>query len=213
MTEPIFHLAEPGDWARSTENYAPAGMERDGFIHCSRGDQLAAVARYHYRDHNSLILLTIDPGQLPEDVLAYEDLEDVGEEYPHIYSELPTNAVVATGPYLTHLEEGLWLDTRFDREWMDRMLHPDFAEVGRSGRTYDRQEAIESSPPKKSFDVMLPHLDYRLELIDEDVALVRYISRPVYDGKQRLDQRTSVWVNTNEGWRLRFHQGTPIPGP
>ncbi|HEX6300021.1 MAG TPA: DUF4440 domain-containing protein [Acidimicrobiia bacterium] len=116
---------------------------------------------------------------------------------------------MATGPYLTHLEEGLWLKTRFDHEWMDRILHPDFTEVGMSGRTYSRAETLEA--PLTDLDVTLPHEGYTLELIDEDVALLHYISHDILDDVERCAHRTSIWVNTNEGWRLRFHQGTPLP--
>jgi uncharacterized protein (DUF952 family) len=210
LTEPIFHLAEPGDWARSTDSYSPHSVEEEGFIHCSTAEQLPRVAHELYADRNDLILVTVDPDALDDATLLYEDLYELDEEFPHIYGPLPTSAVVATGPYLTHLEEGLWLEKRFDQDWMDRILHPDFSEVGRSGRIYGRQETIDAGRPRKSFEVTLPHLEYSLELVDDDVALVRYVSRPVYDGVERLDHRTSIWVNTNDGWRLRFHQGTPL---
>lgn len=212
MTDQIYHLAEPADWARTTDAYRPPSVEREGFVHCSTEDQLRRVAVERFMGNNDLILLTIDPSGLDDETLVYEDSYGIGEEFPHVYGPLPTSAVVATGPYLEHLEEGLWdFETRFDRDWMDKILHPDFTEVGRSGRTYDRQEMIEAGRPRKRFEVTLPHLEYRLELVDEDVALVRYVSRPVYDSVERLDQRTSIWVNTNEGWRLRFHQATPLP--
>lgn len=211
MTDPIYHLAEPGDWARSTDSYRPPSLDEEGFVHCSTIDQLRVVARERYLDHNGLVLLTVDPDELDHEALMYEDLYGKREEFPHVYGPIPASAVVSTGPYLEHLEEGLWdFETRFDQSWMEKILHPEFSEVGRSGRTYDRQEMIEASRPRKPFEVFLPHLEYRLELIDEDVALVRYVSRPVYDSVERLDQRTSIWVNTNEGWRLRFHQGTPL---
>lgn len=209
MTAEIYHLAQPGDWAASTDEYQARSLEDEGFIHCSTAHQLAAVARRQFLDHNDLILLTIDPEPL-EDVLVYEDLHDLGESFPHIYGPLPTSAVVTTGPYLEHLEEGLWVDeTRFDPRWMDRMLHPEFSEVGRSGRTYTREETL--GAPATHLEVELPLERYRLQLIDEDVALVRYISRQTLDGEPRPGERTSIWVNTNDGWRLRFHQGTPIP--
>lgn len=209
MTEPIYHLAEPGEWARSGETYQPSGFDEVGFIHCSRAEQVAPVARNLYTRHNGLILLTIDPAGLPEGALVYEDLDGIGEGFPHLYAPLPTSAVIATGPYLTHLEEGLWLETRWDREWMDHMLHPDFSGVKMSGRTHDRQDTIEAS--RVELEIELPLDECRLEQIDEDVAMVRYVSRARYSGVERPAQRCSIWVNTNEGWRLRFHQGTPLP--
>lgn len=211
MSDRIFHLAEPGEWARSTDTYSPAGLEAEGFIHCSTSDQLHEVARRLYGDHNDLILLTVDPSALEPGVLVFESAEDTDQPYPHVYGPLPTAAVVSTGPYLEHLEEGLWLESRFDRGWMERILHPAFAEVGMSGRTYTRDETLDI--PEQSLVVRLPHEDYRLDLVDDDVAMARYLSHETLAGVTRKAHRTSIWVNTNQGWRLRFHQGTPAGDP
>jgi uncharacterized protein (DUF952 family) len=208
LTEPIFHLAEPRDWAAGVEGYQPATFDEEGFIHCSTATQLPEVARRHFDGRNDLVLLTIDPGSLDDESLVYEDLYGLGEEFPHVYGPIPGSAIVATGPYLGHLEEGLWLESRWNREWMERMLHPEFSEVGRSGRTYNREETL--AVTATDLDVIVPD-GYDLTLIDEDVALVRYVTRERVDHVDRRAHRTSLWVNTNEGWRLRFHQGTPIP--
>lgn len=209
MTEPIFHLADPRDWARSADEYRAASLDEEGFIHCSTAEQIGGVARRLYMDHNDLILVTVDPDTLDDEALVYEDLCGEGTEYPHVYGALPHSAVLATGPYLEHLEEGLWSQRRWDREWLDRMLHPDFTEVGRSGQAYMRDQVLEAEP--SHFEIELPLEGYRLRLIDEDVALVRYVSRAVYDRTSLPAERSSVWVNTNDGWRLHFHQGTPLP--
>ena len=208
MSAPIFHLAMPTDWAGAITEYSAPSLETEGFIHCSTAAQLDDVARNFYIDRNDLILLAIDPEPLG-DSLVFEDLPGTGMEYPHVYKPIPTTAVHSTGPYLAHLEEGLWLDNRFDREWMERMLHPEFEEVAGSGRRYSREEILESAP--EGIVVELPHEGYRLELIDEDVALARYLSRASYEGGDHPAERVSVWVNTNEGWRIRYHQGTPLP--
>ncbi|MFZ0013885.1 MAG: DUF952 domain-containing protein [Acidimicrobiia bacterium] len=208
MTEPIYHLAEPQDWAASTDEYRPASFAEEGFIHCSKGDQVSPTAREMFGRRNDLVLLTIEPDALGAS-LVYEDTYDLGEEFPHVYGPLPTSAVSATGPYLTHLEEGLWLDTRNDPSWMELMLHPEFTEVGRSGRRYGRAETIDASPVDLSVEIPLE--DCRMVLIDEDVAMMRYVSRAHYEDGPAAAERTSIWINTNEGWRLRFHQGTPLP--
>jgi uncharacterized protein (DUF952 family) len=209
VTEPIFHLASPDDWARSTEAYSPSTIEQEGFIHCSTGEQLRKVAHELFGDRNDLILLTISPDALDDETLVFEDPYGLGERFPHIYGPLPTSAVRSTGPYLAHLEEGLWMpERRFDPGWMDRILHPDFSEVGASGRVYSRREII--ATPRVEFEAQLPHRDYGLELIDEDVALARYVSLDSYQGVPRYAHRSSIWINTNEGWRLRLHQGTPL---
>lgn len=208
MSEPLFHLAEPKDWIAATDEYTPASLDAEGFIHCSTGEQLSRTARELYTDCNHLILLTIDPGPISDHII-YEDLYDTGEQFPHVYGAIPTSAVQTTGPYLNHLEEGLWLEnTRSDRDWMDRILHPDFVEVGMSGHTYTREEVMSAN-----IDVLyaeVPLDGYRMDLVDEDVALVRYVSRDRVDDMARVAERASLWINTNEGWRLRFHQGTPV---
>jgi uncharacterized protein (DUF952 family) len=61
LTEPIFHLAEPVDWAGSSDTYNPPSVDEEGFVHCSTADQLPGVAHDRFGDHNGLILLTIDP--------------------------------------------------------------------------------------------------------------------------------------------------------
>ena len=61
MTEPIYHLAQRSDWARSTSTYEPPSVESEGFVHCSTPTQLPGVARRFFDGQNDLILLTIDP--------------------------------------------------------------------------------------------------------------------------------------------------------
>lgn len=210
MSRPIFHLAFPGDWARSSDTYEAPSLEEQGFIHCSTAEQLPRVAYERFKWRNDLILLTIDAGALPDGTLVYEDLDNLGEEYPHVYGPIPTSAVVMTGPYLSHLEVGLWAEDSSDRrEWLEMLLHPDFSEVGRTGQSFSRQSFIAAGPEAVKMD--LPLDDYQLDLIDEDVALIRYVTHGVYEGAAESTHRTSIWVNTNEGWRLRFHQGTRLP--
>lgn len=211
MTEPIYHLAGSEDWAAGAVEYRPSSFEEEGFIHCSSGEQVGRVARERFMWDNDLVELKIDPDSLADGVV-YEDLTGDGELFPHVYGPIPTSAVMATGPYLAHLEEGMWLPAyRFDPAWMDRMLHPDFAEVGMSGHTHTRTEVVGTTAA--DITVHLPHQSYRLILVDEDVAMARYISIDTYDGLPRRAHRTSLWLRTEQGWRMRFHQGTPIATP
>ena len=110
---------------------------------------------------------------------------------------------------LEQLEEGLWVaETRFDIDWMERRLAPDFFEFGRSGRVYRREDtlAIES----QTIDARLPLKDFKARLISPDVALVTYISAVTYEGVEDIGNRSSIWSRTERGWQLRFHQGTPV---
>lgn len=211
MTEHIFHLAVRSDWTARGDTYRAPSLDDEGFIHCSTWEQVPEVARRHFRGHTDLVLLNIDP-DLIEGSVVYEDLYDTGEEYPHVYGPIPASAIVSATPYLTHLEEGMWLETRADPEWMDHVLHQDFFEMGRSGRFYERQQAIDTTDYPYEYELPLDELE--IDFIREDVALVSYISRESLHGEELPAHRTSLWIHDDEGWRLRFHQGTPLPpGP
>ncbi len=101
-------------------------------------------------------------------------------------------------------------ETRRNRKRMEALLHPDFMEFGRSGRTYNRAEVLDEFGP----DTMLPVIQSRnfdLVLLTEDVALLTYVSAHLEKNQilHRHTLRSSVWVRTNVGWQMRFHQGTP----
>ncbi|MFV0634311.1 DUF4440 domain-containing protein [Demequina sp.] len=107
---------------------------------------------------------------------------------------------------LQAMEEAMWRpETRYDSRYMDAVLAPAFTEVGRSGRTYTREETLEMPP--LDIDIELPLIDFSAIAICEDVALVRYISLSK-NSSRGATHRTSVWTNDGR-WRLRFHQATP----
>jgi hypothetical protein len=109
---------------------------------------------------------------------------------------------------LEKLEESLWrAATRFDRNYMDRVLAPDFFEFGRSGQRYTREQCLDVGD-KREINAKLPLEAFALHLIDETTALVTYISEVAYETAQRAN-RSSIWSLTPDGWKLRFHQGTP----
>lgn len=97
-------------------------------------------------------------------------------------------------------------ETRGDRTYMERVLSDDFREVGRSGRVYAREEILEL--PVGEIDAQLRHI--AVAAIAADVALVTYVSvvRGA-DGNIERAHRSSLWVHSDNGWKLRWHQGTP----
>lgn len=107
---------------------------------------------------------------------------------------------------LQAMEEAMWRpETRFDPRYMDAVLAENFSEIGRSGRTFTREDTLALQPVE--IDIELPLLDFTAVAICEDVALVRYTSVPSR-ASRGATQRCSVWVNDGR-WRLRFHQATP----
>lgn len=109
---------------------------------------------------------------------------------------------------LRQLEESLWRrETRFDPKYMERVLTPDFFEFGRSGRIYKREDTL--SHPDEAIEAELPLKNFEIHEINTNVALVTYVSRVMYE-ELEIGNRSSIWVKGSTGWRMRFHQGTPV---
>ncbi len=112
------------------------------------------------------------------------------------------------GDKIRELEESLWRsETRFDLEYMDKILAPDFVEFGRSGRIYKREDtlAVPKEESLKEFELQ----NFLVFQIDTNVFLVTYVSRVMFD-ELEVGNRSSLWSKTPEGWKLRFHQGTAV---
>lgn len=90
----IYHIVERESWekAKSSGKYHPYSLKKDGFIHCSDLEQVEGVANNLYEGEDELLLLAIDEERVAAKVV-YEDLYDLGEEYPHIYGPLDVEAV------------------------------------------------------------------------------------------------------------------------
>jgi hypothetical protein len=106
------------------------------------------------------------------------------------------------------LEEGLWRPvTRFDSDWMRRHVTDDVVEYGQSGRVHDRAAMLDASPA--AIDAVLPLPDFVASEIAPGVALITYRSVWTIGDETLHTNRTSVWIRTGDGWRMRFHQGMP----
>lgn len=60
--------------------------------------------------------------------------------------------------------------------------------------------------------VTLPLPAFRAEPLGDDIALATYLSEIWRGGSCLCTNRASIWGLSDGRWRLRFHQGTPIPG-
>jgi len=113
---------------------------------------------------------------------------------------------------LTALETELHsLDTRRDVSRMDELLHPEFEEFGRSGRKYSRDEVLSEVTAETKYPRVVA-TGFELAELGKGVALLTYISAHRTEAGEihRCTLRSSLWLRNNEGWRIRFHQGTPI---
>ncbi|MBD2462454.1 DUF952 domain-containing protein [Oscillatoria sp. FACHB-1407] len=89
----IFHITSRSHWqqAQSIGEYRADSLTTEGFIHCSKAEQVIWVANQFYRNSPDLVLLHIDPSKLTAE-LRYDAIE-TGEEFPHLYGALNLDAV------------------------------------------------------------------------------------------------------------------------
>lgn len=96
--------------------------------------------------------------------------------------------------------------TRRDADRVRALLHPDFVEIGGSGRRWTRDEIVdvmsfEPERPAPEAD------DWDFIPLGADVTLVTYLVT-TRDGSTR---RSSVWDTSSGAPVMRFHQGTVVP--
>lgn len=109
-------------------------------------------------------------------------------------------------------------DIRRDKTRAGDLLHASFREFGRSGTTYDRADILELLATGEPSGRIVSQ-DFSLHRLASNVALLTYKTAIIDDsGKaHRHTLRSSIWIRTENGWKLRFHQGTPtdaflVPG-
>lgn len=94
---------------------------------------------------------------------------------------------------------------RSSADLMAELLHPEFREIGASGRLWNRSEIITSLvESSRASDEPIGVSDMAGLLLAPGVVHLTYVS----DNGARRARRSSVWRWTEAGWRLYFHQGT-----
>jgi uncharacterized protein (DUF952 family) len=85
--KPIFHIVARGAWSAAGDQYRPASLDDEGFIHFSFAEQVRATVDRYYRNVPNLIVVEVDPARL-----AYK----IENGFPHVYGPVPTSAAVRT---------------------------------------------------------------------------------------------------------------------
>lgn len=96
MTGFIFHITLRASWsaAQASGAYSADSLASEGFIHCSKVDQILRVANTFYLNQYGLVILEIDLARL-KPVVRWEAGADKADElFPHIFGPLNLDAVV-----------------------------------------------------------------------------------------------------------------------
>jgi uncharacterized protein (DUF952 family) len=96
MTEPILHLTFRTDWQTALEagSYQADSLSSEGFIHCSKPEQVERVANAYYHGKDGLVLLVIDPQKVTPEIRWEPGTDKPDELFPHIYGPLDLEAVL-----------------------------------------------------------------------------------------------------------------------
>jgi uncharacterized protein (DUF952 family) len=91
----FYHILPAADWAtaQAAGVYSPASLDTEGFIHCSRIDQVERTLAVHFKGQEGLLVLSIAVPKVEAEIRD-EDLYDAGQTFPHIYGSLNLDAVV-----------------------------------------------------------------------------------------------------------------------
>jgi uncharacterized protein (DUF952 family) len=92
----ILHATTRAAWsaAQASGEYAADSLAEQGFIHCSKPDQILGVAERFLTGQHGLVLLVIDPARLSPELRWEPGTDQAAELFPHIYGPINLSAVV-----------------------------------------------------------------------------------------------------------------------
>lgn len=91
----------------------------------------------------------------------------------------------------------------------DSMMHPEFWEIGASGRRYSREFVLDElerrhqNPQEEVWETS----DFHGRQLAGEVYLLTYT---LIQNKIRKTRRCTIWQRTEVGWQILFHQGTIV---
>jgi uncharacterized protein (DUF952 family) len=99
----LVHLCSNDEWrsAQARGEHRPESLDVSGFVHLSTPEQVHLPANRLYSGRTDLVLLRIDPARLTSPVRWEPGVASDPDAmlFPHLYGELPVNAVINVTPY------------------------------------------------------------------------------------------------------------------
>ena len=91
----IYHVTTQTEWdaALKSGQYEAPSLALEGFIHCSKENQVAGVLERYFKGKENLVKLTIDTSKLTHR-LQFDLAPSVGQEFPHVYGTINVDAVI-----------------------------------------------------------------------------------------------------------------------
>lgn len=95
----LYRLVHAADWQAAAGAGAYRGAAHDladGFVHMSTAEQVPGTAARYYQGLPDILLLTLDSARLHGEVKM--EPSTGGKLYPHLYGDIPLEAVLAVEP-------------------------------------------------------------------------------------------------------------------
>ena len=101
------------------------------------------------------------------------------------------------------------LELGTSREDLERMTHPEFYEIGASGKIYTRDFVLDTLEERYKHPVedLWETSDFHCRHLAPDLYLLNYT---LLQNHTRRTRRTTLWQRSPTGWQIVFHQGTII---
>ncbi|HEX7541319.1 MAG TPA: DUF952 domain-containing protein [Anaerolineales bacterium] len=96
MTVFIFHIAARTSWSAAQKSgvYSADSLASEGFIHCSKANQIKRIANNLFANQHGLVILVIDPSRLKPELRWEAGTDKADELFPHLYGPLNLEAVM-----------------------------------------------------------------------------------------------------------------------
>ena len=96
MSDFILHVTSRTAWSAAQKNrqYIADSLAGEGFIHCSKANQILRVANLVFAGQHGLIILLIDPARLLMELRWEPGVDLESELFPHVYGPINLDAVV-----------------------------------------------------------------------------------------------------------------------
>lgn len=98
---PLYKILARSDWeaADGSLPWAPIDVA-DGFVHLSAPHQVRETARKHFANRDDLVIVEVLADRLVPGTLKWE-VSRGGDRFPHVYGDVPAQALGAVTPLST----------------------------------------------------------------------------------------------------------------
>ena len=101
-------------------------------------------------------------------------------------------------------------EVRSDKKQLLKLLHPEFQEVGESGTSYSLNSILELLGTEQANGSQIHSQEFEGTELAPNIYLLLYKSATIdaENNCSHFAKRSSIWLLTEQGWQMKYHQGT-----